>query len=133
MDDVAIDEQAVQLMRGMAQRLTQPRPGECVLCFVARMLDDFGCDNTLRFASSYRDQLAPRATGLERRLGNMGGFCDCEIFLNAMTLAPQLRTYDADGEEIAVERPPACAGVRRGSTQGCSNWVRVHRGGYGAW
>src|SRR5688500_18601353 len=102
MDGVAIDEQLVQLMRRMATRLTQPRPGECLVCYVARMLDEFGCDNTLRFARAYRDQVAPRATGLERRLGDMGGFCDCEIFLNGMRLAPQLRTYDADGEEVAA-------------------------------
>ena len=131
MDDVAIDEQAVQLMRRMAERLTQPRAGECVVCFVARMLDEFGCDTTLRFARSYRAQRAPRATGLERRLGCMGGFCDCEIFLNAMRLAPHLRTYDADGEEVAAEVRPACAGVRRGSTQACATWVRRRRGIYG--
>ena len=50
MDDVAIDEQAVWLIRSMARRLTQPRAGECLVCYVARMLDEFGCDTTLRFA-----------------------------------------------------------------------------------
>ena len=108
-------------------RLTQPRTGECLVCYVARMLDDFGCDTALRFARSYRDQTAPRATGLERRLGNLGGFCYCEILLNAMRLAPHLRTYDVDGEEVAAEWPPVCAGVRRGSTQACAHWVRRRR------
>lgn len=132
MDDVAIDEQAVQLIRRMAERLTRPRAGECLVCYVARMLDDFGCDNTLRFAASYRDQVAPRATGLERRLQNLGGFCDCEIFLNGFGLAPHLRAYDGDGEEVAAEVLPACAGVRRGSTQACAHWVR-RRGSYEEW
>ena len=109
MDDVAIDEQAVWLIRSMARRLTQPRAGECLVCYVARMLDEFGCDTTLRFARNYRDQMAPRATKLERRLGDMGGFCDCEIFLNGMRLAPHLRTYDANGEEVPGEGRPACA------------------------
>ena len=27
----------------------------------------------------------PRATALEHRLGRMGGYCDCEIFMNAYT------------------------------------------------
>ena len=62
MDDIAIDEQAVWLIRSMARRLTQPRAGECLVCYVARMLDEFGCDTTLRFARNYRDQVAPRAT-----------------------------------------------------------------------
>ncbi|WP_425464517.1 DUF2695 domain-containing protein [Nocardioides eburneiflavus] len=39
----------------------------------------FGCCTTLRFATRYRDLRAPRAVGLERRLGDRGGFCDCEI------------------------------------------------------
>ena len=107
MDDIAIDEQAVWLIRSMARRLTQPRTGECLVCYVARMLDEFGCDTTLRFARNYRDQVAPRATKLERRLGDMGGFCDCEIFLNGMRLAPHLRTYDANGEEVPGEGRPA--------------------------
>jgi hypothetical protein len=123
MDDIAIDDQAEQLVRAFAQELTGPRVGECLVCYVARMIDAFGCDTTLRFARSFRDQRAPRATALERRLGNMGGFCDCEIFLNAMVLAPHLRRFDSQGEELPVELPQ-CARVRRGSTQGCTNWVR---------
>ncbi len=131
MDDVAIDEQAVRLMRSMGRRLTQPRSGECLACYVLRMLDDFGCDTTLRFARNYRDQMARRATSLERRLGNMGGFCDCEIFLNGIQLAPRLRTYNADGEEVVGEHRPACVEVRRGSTQPCDLWVRRRREMYG--
>jgi hypothetical protein len=131
MDDVAIDEQAVRLMRSMGRRLTEPQAGECLACYVLRMLNDFGCDTTLRFARNYRDRVARRATGLERRLGNMGGFCDCEIFLNGIQLAPQLRTYDADGEEVVGEHRPACVGVRRGSTQPCDLWVRQRREMYG--
>ena len=131
MDDVAIDEQAVRLMRSMARGLTEPRSGECLACYVLRMLDEFGCDTSLRFARNFRDQVARRATGLERRLGNMGGFCDCEIFLNGIRLAPHLRTYDGNGEEVAGEFRPACAGVRRGSTQPCDHWVRRRRDLYG--
>ncbi len=132
MDDVAIDQRAEQIVRSLARELTHPRAGECLVCYVARMLGEFGCDTTLRFAQSYRDLRAPRATALEQRLGSMGGFCDCEIFVNGMRLAPHLRTYDADGEEVTTGLP-ACAGVRRGSTQGCSCWVRRRRGTYGEW
>lgn len=129
MDDVAIDVQAEQIVRGLARDLTDPRVGECLLCYVARMLTAFDCDTTLRFARNHRDLSAPRATALERRLADMGGFCDCEIFLNAVTVAPHLRVRDGSGEEIAPDLP-GCTGVRRGSTQGCGNWVRQRRGWY---
>ena len=130
MDDVAIDEVAEQIVRALAVRITHPQAGECLLCFEVRMLTEFGCDNTLRFARDYRDLRAPRATALEDRLGRMGGFCDCEIFLNGMALAPSLQQYDTYGDELPTPVPP-CAGVRRGSTQGCANWVRRRRGIYG--
>ncbi len=129
MDDVDIDTQAERIVRSFAISLTYPRPGDCLFCYVARMLGEVGCDNTLRFASYYRDRSAPRATSLEHRLGNMGGFCDCEIFLNAMTVAPYLRGEDDEGNEIAYDVPD-CLGVRRGSTQSCGHWVRQRRGGW---
>ncbi|MCW2848532.1 MAG: hypothetical protein JWR90_2506 [Marmoricola sp.] len=131
MDDVAIDEYAEQLVHTMAIELTHPHERECVICYVLRMLDEFGCDTTLRFARDYRDLRAPRATALEARLGSMGGFCDCEIFLNGMRRARHLRTYDEYGDEVDGKPLPPCAGVRRGSTQGCAHWVRRRRGPYG--
>ncbi len=45
-----------------AFQLTTPRQMECVFCYVDRMLDDFGCDNTLRWAVHWRELRAPRAT-----------------------------------------------------------------------
>src|SRR5438105_4691710 len=78
----------------LASILTEPRPDECVLCYVDRMLDAFGCDTTLRWARRWRDLRRPRATGLERRLESRGGFCDCEIFLNGWTLREDLWVPD---------------------------------------
>ena len=128
MDDVAIDQYAEAYVRSLARALTHPLARECLACYVLRMLNEFGCDTTLRFARCYRDVRAPRATALETRLGNMGGFCDCEIFLNGLRRARHLRAYDELGDEVAGEPLPACEGVRRGSTQGCSHWVRRRRG-----
>jgi len=119
-----IDLQAERLLRRSADALTTPRAGECLCCFVVRMLDDYGCDCTLRFAKRYRDLAAPRASALERRLGQMGGFCDCEIFLNGMRPGDHLCTYDEDGEGTGATVPVTCAGVRKGSTQPCRHWVR---------
>jgi hypothetical protein len=55
------------------------------------MLEEHGCNNELRWATRYRDLRAPRATALRDRLFRMGGFCDCEIFLNGMMLADEPR------------------------------------------
>lgn len=93
---------AESMLRDLAHGLTEPHKGECLFCFVARMVDEHGCDTTLRWATRYRDLRAPRATALERRLSQMGGFCDCEIFLNGM--APTSRLLPPP-----VQLPPAYA------------------------
>jgi Protein of unknown function (DUF2695) len=122
-------QEAEAIVLDLTRRLTGPRDGECLCCYVVRMLDDHGCDTTLRWATRYRDLRAPRATALEERLGRMGGFCDCEIFMNGMDLVPRLRV-GPDGEEQWPTPLPSCAGVRTGSTQGCANWTRRRRLGY---
>lgn len=124
-------------MRSAATRLTTPDDGECLLCFVRRQIEEFGCDTTLRFARHYRDLVAPRATALERRLGQKGGYCDCEIFLNGYRLVDELwtpeREIQRDGYvEIAEPEPPKamppCRRVRRLSTQPCGWWTRLRFG-----
>jgi len=98
-----------------------PRAGECLLCYVARMVDQFGCDTTLRWARRFRDLRAPTATALERRLGQVGGFCDCEVFLNGYGLVPRrMGPGYGDGDVPASTPLPLCAGVRRASTQPCA-------------
>jgi len=123
-------------LRSLAVDLTEPRPRECLLCFTARMLEEFGCDNQLRFARRFRDLRAPRAVGLERRLGERGGFCDCEIFLNGWAVHRRLWSpeveVERDGfvEVVDAEPPdelPPCTGVRLGSTQACELWERRRR------
>ncbi len=90
MSDPLVVLAAESWLRDRAHGLTEPDGAECLFCFVARMLGEHGCDTTLRWATRYRDLRAPRATALENRLFRMGGFCDCEIFLNGMMLAPRL-------------------------------------------
>jgi hypothetical protein len=108
-----------------AAELTAPARGECVFCYVDRMLNAFGCDTSLRWAQRWRDLRMPRATGLERRLGARGGFCDCEIFLNGWDLAAELQVPDEDGEPVWPIVRPACSGGR--ATQPCVNWVPQRR------
>jgi hypothetical protein len=122
-------------LRTLSTALTDPRAGECLLCYVYRMLE-FGCTG-LRWARRYRDVRAPRATALEDRLGQRGGYCDCEIFLNGYELAPEHWVPSEECAEDGVsyisdpaypDPMPDCRGVRRGSTQGCALWVRLQRG-----
>jgi hypothetical protein len=119
MSELEIDQEAEAIVRALAADATDPRPGECVACYVARMLEDFGCDCTLRFARHYRDLRAPRASGLERRLGSMGGFCDCEIVLNGLRLVDHSWEDDPSGSPALAP----CRGVRRGSTRPCTLWA----------
>lgn len=134
MDTLTITQEAEQILHDAAETLTSPRAGECLTCFVARQMAEFGCNNTHRFALHYRDQKAPRASALLSRLSRMGACCcDCEIFFNAYALRLEVAKTKRPGDDFAVsgsEDLPGCAGVRAGSTQPCVNWVRIPRGGY---
>ncbi|MFT2815722.1 DUF2695 domain-containing protein [Leifsonia sp. A12D58] len=125
-----------------------PKAGECLVCFVARQLDEFGYDGTHRFALHYRDSVAPRATALLRHLSAMGACCcDCEMFMNgfkpvkkmwaqAQAQAQAQVSVDKDGldEERAgpesLNTMPLCETTRRGSTQPCASWKRIPRSRY---
>src|SRR6478672_10995228 len=96
-DDVADVE---RWLRSVAAEMTTPGDGECLLCFMHRQLDDFGCDNTLRFATRFRDLRVPRATALERRLEQVGGFCDCEVFMKGFTLHDRWWTPEHEIEQV---------------------------------
>src|SRR4051794_3145528 len=51
-------------LRTMPDALATPLPVECLGCYVWRMLDEYGCNATLRWACRWRDARAPRATAL---------------------------------------------------------------------
>ena len=128
--------EAEALVRQLAAELTEVRKGECLCCYVARQLDEFPCDGTHRHALHFRDTRAPRATALRERLSRLGGFCDCELFLNAYEPHPRFWTPQREADEAGrteiieaapPEQLPACAGERRGSLQPCANWARVRR------
>lgn len=118
-----------QELRGLAGSLIDPKAGECLVCYVSRMVEAHGCSG-LRWALHYRDQRAPQATAIEQRLGEMGGYCDCEILMNAYEYAgPTVKSADGDdgddGDDRYGEPPdpfPDCERVPRGSTQPCTLW-----------
>jgi hypothetical protein len=129
--------EAEDLVRQLAAELTRVRAGECLCCYVARQLDEYPCDGTLRHALRFRDAVAPRATALAKRLGRVGGYCDCEVFLNGYTphhrfWTPRREARGDDGFTYIVDAQapnplPPCAGVRRGAVEPCNNWVRLRR------
>ncbi|HUD78135.1 MAG TPA: DUF2695 domain-containing protein [Streptosporangiaceae bacterium] len=69
--------------------LTEPDERECLRCFLLRMLNEFGCDGTHRWAIRWRDVRAPQASGLPGRLAELGGCCDCEVLLNVFPHYPE--------------------------------------------
>ncbi len=129
--------EAESLVRSLATDLTEVRRGECLSCYLDRQLATFGCAGHTH-ALRYRDTVAPRATALLDRLGDLGACCcDCELFLNGYQLHRRFWTPEREVEQdgftvlIEAEEPdeaPPCAGVRRGSVRPCSNWVRIRRG-----
>jgi hypothetical protein len=109
-------------LRHLSAQITQPRAGECLHCYVYRVLE-FGCAG-LRWAKRYRDLKAPRATALDRRLMSKGAGWDCEIFMNGWSLRREYKVYDPEGEEyLYPEQLPECKGVRAGSVQPCGLWI----------
>ena len=121
--EIRTPDEAEWFVTDLAGTLTEPDGSECLLCYVIRMLQSFGCDTTLRWATRWRDIRLPRATGLERRLGARGGFCDCEVFWNGWDLRPDLQVLDeGKAEPEWPEQLPGCAGVDRRSSQPCALW-----------
>jgi Protein of unknown function (DUF2695) len=101
----------------------QPAPGECVACFLDRMVGAYGCSDRLTWAGLWRDRAAPRASALERRLRSRGGYCDCEVLMNVFARRTWLAAQ-ATGAEVDPEaEPPPCLGVRKGCTRPCGRWV----------
>ena len=131
--DATTPDEIERHLAALQDSLTTPRTAECVFCFVDRMLDAFGCDTSLRWARRWRDLRLPRATGLERRLGARGGYCDCEVFLNGWDLRAELQVLDEHGERTWPHPRPACPGVGPRSSQPCAHWVPQRRDRRAGW
>lgn len=113
--------QALEIeLASLARTLTGAGWRECLLCYVDRMLVEFGCDGTLRWTRNWRRERAPRATALERRLNARYAFCDCEV-VGAPGSTGGRGVHDPSAPEWPA-RVPACTGVRTGSARPCSLW-----------
>lgn len=57
----------------------------CLCCYVRQALDDDGgCDGTLRRSLAWAAEQPASTTWLRRWLQSRGGFCDCEVLMNAL-------------------------------------------------
>ena len=110
MDTESLVTETERELRILATAVTDPHDGECLLCYVHRMLE-YGCTG-LRWAVRYLNGYEP-----------------------AHELWTPSREYEEDGVTYVddVKWPdqlPACRGVRAGSTKGCTLWVRQRRGAW---
>src|SRR4051812_36701303 len=121
MSETSVAAGAEHYLRAVVEE--EPQEGECLVCFVARMTGEHGCDSTFLWARRFRDLRSPTATALEKRFGQRLVVCDCLIVHKAHRPVRELMVRDVHTEEL--ERPdplPPCAGVRRTSTRACANW-----------
>ncbi|GAA1639553.1 DUF2695 domain-containing protein [Georgenia ruanii] len=119
-------------LAGLAESLTAPRLGECLMCFANRMVAEFGCDHTLRWSRRYQQLQAPQAYGLRRRLLSQGICCDCDIFARGWDVTVATVVDRGTGQECWPPEVTGCRRVRRGSTRPCTLWAP--RGGVsGRW
>ena len=155
MNNTLITRQAEQFVHDLSDSILSPRTSECMVCFVDRLVHEFGCNHTRRFATHFRDLRAPRATALKKRMSEVGACCcDCELLLNGYIPARHLWRrrssagsaaveldaveldaveFDHDDDDDDDEDPefpavmPACEGARKGSILPCTNWMRYDR------
>ncbi|MBU2075515.1 MAG: DUF2695 domain-containing protein [Actinobacteria bacterium] len=135
MEQQRVVRDAEEYLQLVVAEVMAPHPAECVLCYVARMLGEHGCDETLRWTGRFRELRSPRATALEGRMQAVGGFCDCEVFLNGYRLRREHLERDVHTDELrAPDHPPTCAGVGRlDSTKPCTLWERSRRRSLDDW
>ncbi|HET7397714.1 MAG TPA: DUF2695 domain-containing protein [Intrasporangium sp.] len=104
-----------------------PGPGECLACFVHRMVADRGCTGVLGWVERWRSERARRATALAARLQRRGATCDCAVIGRVWSLSAALWEPDpTSGELLEPGVLPQCRGVRPNSTHPCEHWVDRH-------
>jgi hypothetical protein len=92
----------------LADGLTAPAARECLRCYLLRLIAEFGCDGSYRWTLRWMQGHGARPASQLRQLERRGGFCDCEIVMNAFPEYPP------------VPGPLPCAGVSRpGSLRPC--------------
>lgn len=100
----------------------EPAQGECVACFVSRMVRRCACTGTLVWAEHWKRVRSPGASALIGRLEREGGICDCALVSVLWAPSPDRWQWTGSGELAAPDAVPACAGVRPRATRPCGLW-----------
>ena len=123
MSEISVADEVEHYLQSLHTVVPQER--ECLVCFLLRMLTEFGCDASFTWARRFRDLRSPTATALEKRFGQRLVLCDCLIVHKAHRPVRELMVRDLRTDELErPERMPPCSGVRRTSTRACANWER---------
>ncbi|PZS25597.1 MAG: hypothetical protein DLM59_19925 [Pseudonocardiales bacterium] len=87
-DSQRSDVIAEQHVREVAEQITAPREGECLLCYACRQVRDFGCDGTLRWGTRWHGAQHRRPRSFVKRLQRQGGYCDCQVLMDVFRHYP---------------------------------------------
>ncbi|MCB0894394.1 MAG: DUF2695 domain-containing protein [Nocardioides sp.] len=129
MAEMTVADAAELYLRAVVE--VEPQTGECLVCFVDRMVAEHGCDGSLLWSVRFRDLRSPTATALEKRFRGQAVRCDCMVLQKAYTPVREVLVRDVHTDELErPERMPPCAGVRRTNTRPCAHWRRSPMAGY---
>ncbi len=68
----------------VSDSLTAPRPDECLLHYLERMLPEFGCAGR-RFTERWARGRKVRGRPVLTWASATGGYCDCEVIMNSFS------------------------------------------------
>ena len=84
--DTTVADRAEQYLKQLDARGEGPHASECLRCYVDRMVAKHGCDNSTRFTAQWLEAVAmPGRRKLLRWFESIGGYCDCEVVMNALS------------------------------------------------
>ncbi|MFL6238596.1 MAG: DUF2695 domain-containing protein [Actinomycetes bacterium] len=60
------------------------RRGECLYCYLSRVTETYGCDDTLKLTQRWIDAQPRSARWVVKWAEGQGGGCDCEVLFNVL-------------------------------------------------
>jgi len=83
--DTIVADEAAEYLRGIEAADQGPRRGECLRCYLDRMVIAHGCDDTTRFTRRWLTWAGmPDPKAVAEWLEAAGGYCDCEVIATAL-------------------------------------------------
>ena len=88
---MSLGDEAEQYLRSLAAESATPHAGECLRCYVRRMVSRRGCDNGMRWVRRWQGATARAHPGLIRQLERQGGYCDARSCSTSSATSPRRR------------------------------------------